>query len=64
MPYWFSYDYWLETQHFGKAIRELLSLERVARRWRFLLKGLIRNRRRGASCNRPPEALPIQEAAA
>jgi hypothetical protein len=31
--YWLSEEYWQETQRFGRAIRELLSLERIGRRF-------------------------------
>ena len=38
---WLSRDYWEETQRFGLAIRELLSLERVARRWGHLIEQVL-----------------------
>jgi hypothetical protein len=34
---WLSRDYWEETRRFGLALRELLSLERVARRWKRII---------------------------
>jgi hypothetical protein len=38
---WLSRAYWDETRRFGLAIRELLSRERVARRWRRLIDDLV-----------------------
>jgi hypothetical protein len=38
---WLSREYWEETRRFGLAIRELLSLERVARRWRLLIDEVL-----------------------
>jgi hypothetical protein len=35
---WLSRDYWEETRRFGLAIRELLSRQRVARRWKRLIE--------------------------
>jgi hypothetical protein len=37
---WLSRDYWKETRRFGLALRELLSLERVVRRWRRIIQGV------------------------
>lgn len=34
---WLSRAYWEDTRRFGSALREWLSLERVARRWKWLL---------------------------
>ncbi len=38
---WLSRDYWEETRRFGCAIRELLSLERVARRWKRVIEQVL-----------------------
>lgn len=38
---WFSREYFLETQRFGRAVRELLSLERVGRRCRRILEEVL-----------------------
>jgi hypothetical protein len=38
---WLSRDYWEETRRFGLAIRELLSLDRVARRWKLLIDEVL-----------------------
>jgi hypothetical protein len=37
---WLSRAYWDETRRFGLAVREMLSLERVARRWRLVIEEL------------------------
>jgi len=37
---WFSREYWEETQRFGTVVRELLSIERVGRRWRNVIEGI------------------------
>jgi hypothetical protein len=37
---WLSREYWEETRRFGLALREILSRERVARRWRGLIEGI------------------------
>jgi hypothetical protein len=42
---WLSHDYWEDTRRFGAALRELLSLERVGRRWRRLLEDVLAERR-------------------
>jgi hypothetical protein len=42
---WLSPEYAAETRHFGTALRELLSLERVGRRWRRLLEEVLAERR-------------------
>lgn len=38
---WFSRDYWEDTRRFGAALRELLSLERIGRRYRWILEGVL-----------------------
>jgi hypothetical protein len=38
---WLSPEYWRETQRFGRAIRELYSRERVGRRYKRLIDGLL-----------------------
>ena len=38
---WLSRDYWEETRRFGLAMRELLSLDRVARRWKLLMDEVL-----------------------
>jgi hypothetical protein len=38
---WFSKEYWEETQRFGRAIRELYSLERIGRRYKRIVDGLL-----------------------
>jgi hypothetical protein len=38
---WLSRDYWEETRRFGLAIRELLSVVRVARRWMRLINQVL-----------------------
>ena len=38
--HWLSVAYWSETRRFGLAIREILSRERVARRWRLVITGI------------------------
>jgi hypothetical protein len=38
---WLSRDYWEETRRFGLAMRELLSLDRVARRWKLLIDEVL-----------------------
>ncbi len=49
---WLSKEYWQETQHFGRALREILSLERIGRRFKRIIDGalaqkqLLGNRRR------------------
>jgi hypothetical protein len=42
---WLSPEYDEETRRFGAALRELLSLERVGRRWRRLLEEVLAERR-------------------
>jgi hypothetical protein len=41
---WLSREYWEETRRFGLVLRELLSLERVARRWKRVLQDVCGNR--------------------
>ncbi len=41
---WLSREYWEETRRFGAAIRELLSLERVARRWKRIIDDVLAER--------------------
>jgi hypothetical protein len=41
---WFSRAYWEETQRFGRALRELLSLERVGQRFRRIIEDVIKER--------------------
>jgi hypothetical protein len=43
--HWLSEEYWQETQRFGAAIRELLSLERVGRRFRRIIDEVLAERR-------------------
>lgn len=38
---WFSRDYWEETQRFGRALRELLSLERIGRRYKKIIESVL-----------------------
>jgi hypothetical protein len=42
---WLSEEYWQETRRFGAAIRELLSLERVGRRFRRIIDEVLAERR-------------------
>jgi len=42
---WLSRDYREETQRFGRALRELLSLERVGRRYQSVIKEVLGQRR-------------------
>jgi hypothetical protein len=42
---WLSQEYWEETRRFGLALRELLSLERVARRLRRIIHEVLAERR-------------------
>jgi hypothetical protein len=42
---WLSQEYAEETRRFGTALRELLSLARVGRRWRRLLEAVLAERR-------------------
>ncbi len=44
---WLSREYWEETQRFGGALRELLSLERVGRRFRHIIDEVLAARQRG-----------------
>jgi hypothetical protein len=44
MDYWLSREYWEETQRFGAALRELLSLPHVARRCRRILDAVLAER--------------------
>ena len=48
---WLSRDYWEETRRFGLAIRELLSSDRVARRWTRLIKEVLAVRGAGTAAN-------------
>jgi hypothetical protein len=41
---WFSLSYWQETHRFGQALRELLSLERITRRYRHLIDSVWQER--------------------
>lgn len=41
---WFSRDYWEETRRFGRAIRELLSLERIGRRFKRIIDEVLAER--------------------
>ena len=41
---WLSREYWEETRRFGAALRELLSLERVARRWKRVIDDVLAER--------------------
>jgi hypothetical protein len=43
--WWLSPEYWEETQRFGLALRELLSLERVARRFKRIIDEVLAERR-------------------
>jgi hypothetical protein len=38
---WLSKEYWEETRRFGLALRELLSLERVGRRWKRIIDAVL-----------------------
>jgi hypothetical protein len=42
---WLSREYWEETRRFGLALRELLSLERVARRLQRIIHEVLAGRR-------------------
>jgi hypothetical protein len=42
--HWLSREYWEETQRFGKALRELLSLERIGRRYRRIIEEVLGER--------------------
>jgi hypothetical protein len=42
---WLSRAYWEETRRFGAALRELLSIQRVGRRWKRLLDAVLAERR-------------------
>jgi hypothetical protein len=42
---WLSREYWEETRRFGLALRELLSLERVARRFKRIINDVLAERR-------------------
>jgi hypothetical protein len=39
--WWLSRSYWEETQRFGRALRELLSLERIGRRYKRILDEVV-----------------------
>ena len=41
VEHWLSREYWEETQRFGAVVRELLSLERVGRRWRNVIQAVL-----------------------
>jgi hypothetical protein len=43
---WLSREYLADTQRFGAALREVLSLERVGRRWKRILDELVAQKRR------------------
>lgn len=47
--HWLSYDYWTETQRFGQALREMLSLQRIGRRYRMLVEELTEAEERGVT---------------
>jgi hypothetical protein len=42
---WLSRAYWEETQRFGRALRELLSLERIGRRFTRIIEEVLAERR-------------------
>jgi hypothetical protein len=42
---WLSLEYWQDTRRFGAALRELLCLERIGRRWQRLLEEVLSGRR-------------------
>jgi hypothetical protein len=44
--WWLSQGYWDETRRFGDALRELLSIDRVGRRWRRLFQEVLDERAR------------------
>jgi len=41
---WLSREYWEETQRFGRALRELLSLERVGQRYKRIIEDVLAER--------------------
>lgn len=45
--YWFSREYWRETQQFGAAVRELLSLPRIAFRFSRIVAAVLAQQRGG-----------------
>ena len=45
MDHWFSRAYWEETRRFGLALRELLSRERIGRRFKRLIDDVLAERR-------------------
>jgi hypothetical protein len=42
---WLSRAYWEETRRFGAALRELLSLERIGLRYRYIIEEVVAQRR-------------------
>ncbi len=50
---WFSKDYWDDTRRFGAALRELLSLERLACRLRRLIDDVLAERQSRAEKRAP-----------
>jgi hypothetical protein len=56
---WLSREYWEETRRFGLAMRELLSLDRIARRWKLLIDEVLAvHGQRGSSIRRAPAHPP------
>ena len=45
VDYWLSREYWEETQRFGAALRELLSIERVGRRFSRIIDEILQSGR-------------------
>ena len=45
LSYWLSKTYWKETQRFGKAIGELLTLKRIGFRWKRIIDDVLAERR-------------------
>jgi hypothetical protein len=45
--WWLSREYWEETRKFGAVLRELLSLERVGRRWKRIIYEVLAERGKG-----------------
>lgn len=57
---WFSEDYRGETERFGAALRELLSRERVARKWRRIISEVFRERQWNQARVEPPCSASIK----
>ena len=55
---WLSREYWEETRRFGLAMRELLSLDRIARRWKLLIDEVLAVHGQRGSCVRRSSAHP------